>query len=144
MPLINCEIELILTWSKKCVLTDVTVRNANPLFNPPVPAVQAPSGATFKLTNTKLHVPVVTLSTENNKKLLKQLKSEFKRTVQWNKYRSQMTIQNNKNNLNYLIDPPFTKVNRLSVLSFARVVKKIIQQRIIEILFQIITYQMLK
>ena len=91
-----------------------------------------------------MHVPVVTLSTENNKKLLKQLKSEFKRTVQWNKYRSQMTIQNNKNNLNYLIDPTFTKVNRLSVLSFARVVKKIIQQRIIEILFQIITYQMLK
>ena len=39
MPLINCEIELILTWSKKCGLTDVTVRNANPLFNPPVPAV---------------------------------------------------------------------------------------------------------
>ena len=132
MPLINCEIELILTWSKKCVLTDVTVRTANPRFNPPVPAVQVPSGATFKLKNTKLHVPVVTLSRENNKKLLKQLKSEFKRTAEWNKYRSQMTIQNNKNNLNYLIDPTFTKVNRLSVLSFARIVEKIIQQRIIK------------
>ena len=79
-----------------------------------------------------MHVPVVTLSRENNKKLLKQLKSEFKRTAEWNKYISQMTIQNNKNNLNYLIDPTFTKVNRLSVLSFARIVEKIIQQRIIK------------
>ena len=57
---------------------------------------------------------------ENGKKLLEQLKSGFKRTVKWNKYRSHMTVKSNSNNLNYLIDPTFTKVNRLFVLSFAR------------------------
>ena len=57
---------------------------------------------------------------ENNIKLLEQLKSRFKRTIKWNKYRSQMTIQPQNNNLNYLIDPTFTNVNRLFVLSFAR------------------------
>ena len=60
------------------------------------------------------------MSKENDKKLLEQLKSGFKRTVKWNKYRSQMTVQSNNNNLNYLIDPTFTKVNRLFVLSFER------------------------
>ena len=55
------------------------------------------------------------------KKLLEQLKSGFKRTIKWNKYRSQMTIQSNNNNLIFLIDPTFTNVNRLFVLSFARI-----------------------
>ena len=53
-------------------------------------------------------------------KLLEKLKSGFKKTIKWNKYRSQVTIQNNNNNLNYLIDPTFTNVNRLFVLSFER------------------------
>ena len=83
-------------------------------------AIVAPAGLEFQITDTKLHVPVVTLSKENDKKLLEQLKSGFKRTVKWNKYRSQMTIQPQNNNLNYLIDPTFTNVNRLFVLSFAR------------------------
>ena len=60
--------------------------------------VDSPTKRTFQITDTKLYVPVVTLSTENNKKLLQQLKSGFKRTVKWTKYRSQMTIQNNNNN----------------------------------------------
>ena len=68
-----------------------------------------------------MYVPVVTLSKENDIKLLEKLKSGFKRTIKWNKYRSQMTIQSNNNNLNYLIDPTFTKVNRLFVLSFERI-----------------------
>ena len=55
------------------------------------------------------------------KKLLKQLKSGLKRTIKWNKYRSQISVQSNNNNLNYLIDPTFTKVNRLFVLSFERI-----------------------
>ena len=67
-----------------------------------------------------MHVPVVTLSIENDKKLLEQLKSGFKRIVKWNKYKSQTTVQSNNNNLNYLVDPTFTNVNRLFVLSFAR------------------------
>ena len=74
----------------------------------------------FQITDTKLYVPVVTLSKENNKKLLEQLKSEFKRTVKWNEHRYQMTIQSENNNLNYSSDPTFTKVNRSFVLSFAR------------------------
>ena len=57
---------------------------------------------------------------KNDIKLLEQLKSGFKRTIKWNKYRSQMTIQPQNNNLNYLIDPTFTNVNRLFVLSFTR------------------------
>ena len=85
------------------------------------PEIVAPSGATFKITDTKLYVPVVTLSKENDIKLLEQLKTGFKRTIKWNKYRSQMTTQNNSNNLNNLIDPTFTNVNRLFVLSFERI-----------------------
>ena len=68
-----------------------------------------------------MYVPVLTLSKENDKKLLEQLKSGFKRTVKWNKYRSQMTVQSNNNNLNYLIDSTFTKVSRLFVLPFERI-----------------------
>ena len=84
------------------------------------PAIVAPLGATFKITDTKLYVPIVTLSKENNIKLFKKLKSGLKKTIKWNKYRSEMAIQNNNNNLNYLIDPTFTNVNRLFVLSFER------------------------
>ena len=109
MLLINCEVELILTWTKNCVLADMTVAN-----NPS-------NGLEFQITDTKLYVPVVTLSNETDIKLLEKLKSGFKRTIKWNKYRSQMTIQNNKNNLSYLIDPTFTNVNRLFVLSFERI-----------------------
>ena len=73
----------------------------------------------FQIRDTKLYVSVVTLSNENDKKLLEQLKSGLKRTVTWNEYRSEITIQSNNNNLHYLIDPTFTKVNRLFVLLFA-------------------------
>ena len=75
------------------------------------PAIVAPLGLELQITDTKLYVPVVTLSTENDNKPLEQLKSGFKRTIKWNKYRSQMTIQSNNNKLNSLIDPTFTKVN---------------------------------
>ena len=106
MPLINCEIELVLTWSKICVITSIrTITNARRDISP--------TSSRFQITDTKLYVPVITLSTENDKKLLKQKKSRFKRTVKWNKYRSQMTMQPQNNNLNYLIDLTFTKVNRL-------------------------------
>ena len=65
-----------------------------------------------------MHVPVVTLSTKDDNNFLEQLKSGFKRTIKWNKYRSEMTNQTKTNYLNYLIDPAFTKVNRLFVLLF--------------------------
>ena len=76
IPLINCEVELILIWSKNCVLADMTAAN-----NPP-------TGLQFKITDTKLFVPVVTLSKENDTKLSEQLKTRFKRTIKSNKYRS--------------------------------------------------------
>ena len=96
----------------------MTVRDAG--NNNDLLAVVAPTRLEFQIIDTKLYVPIVTLSTKNDKKLLEQLKSGFKRTVKWNKYKSQMTIQSNNNNLNYLIDPIFTKVKRLFVLSFTR------------------------
>ena len=79
-----------------------------------------PTGLEFQIKDRKLYVPVVTLSKENDQKLLEQLKSGFKRPIKWNKYRSQMTIQPQDNNLNYLIDPTFTNINRSFVLSFSR------------------------
>ena len=115
MPLINCEVYLTLTWSKNCALTDVIIRAAGGLG---LPAIASPTGATFKITGTKLYVPVATLSAENDKKLLEQLKTGFKRTLKWNKHRSEMSNQARNNSLNYLIDPKFTNVNRLFVLSF--------------------------
>ena len=66
-----------------------------------------------------MYVPAVTLSKENDPKFLEQLNIGFKRTIKWNKYTSKMTVQP-QNNLNYLIDPTFTNVNRLFVLSLAR------------------------
>ena len=98
-----------LNLNKNCVLADMAVAN-----NPP-------NGLEFQITDTKLYFPVVTLSKENDIKLLEKLKSGFKRTKKWNKYRSQMSLQNNNNNLNYLIDPAFTDVNRLFVLSYKRI-----------------------
>ena len=82
--------------------------------------IDVPENAIFEITDTKLHVPLVTLSKENDTRLLEQLKTGFKRTIKWNKYRSQITVQSQNNNLNYLIDPTFTNVNRLFVLSFPR------------------------
>ena len=81
-----------------------------------------------------MYVPVVTLSTENDKTLLEQLRTGFKRTIKWNKYRSEVTNQTQNNNLSYLIDSVFAKANR----SYHLKMKKI------EDLFQIIMYQMFK
>ena len=129
ISLTNCEVELILTWSRKCVLVDMTERDAE-VDNP---AIVAPSGLEFKITDTKLYVPVVTLSKENDIKLLEQLKTGIKRTIKWNKYISQITIELQNSNLNYLSDPTFTNVDRLFAV-----------QVITETLFHIIMYQMLK
>ena len=71
MPLINCEIELILTWSKNCVIIYTDVDNQDP---------------TLTITVTNLYVPIVTLSTQDNAKLLPHLKSGFKRAISWKKY----------------------------------------------------------
>ena len=105
MPLINCEVNLILTWSSTCVIA--AVGDAN-------------QAATFETTNTKLYVPVVTLSTQENTKFLQQLKSGFKRVINWNKYLSKPELLAQNPNLNHLVEPSFQGVNRVFVLAFEK------------------------
>ena len=73
---------------------------------------------TFTITETNLYVPVVTLSTQDNAKLLPQLKSGFKRTISWNKYLAKPELLPQNANLNHLTEPSFQGVNRLFVLEF--------------------------
>ena len=80
--IINCEIELVLNWSKNCVLTDMTRRNAQENKS----VIFPPRGLEFQIKDIKLYVPVVTLLKENDIKLLEQLKSGIKRAIKWNKY----------------------------------------------------------
>ena len=100
MPLINCEVNLILTWSSTCVITDSN------------------GAGTFAITDTKLYIPVVTLSTQENSKLPQQLKSGFKRVINWNKYLSKPESFRRNANLNYLLEPSFQGINTLFVLAF--------------------------
>ena len=72
----------------------------------------------MKITNKKLFVPVVTLSTQENIKLIKQLESDFKRTINWDKYHSKKSIQAQNRYLNVSINPSFQGVNKLFILSF--------------------------
>ena len=92
MPLINCEVELILTWSADCVIIYTNVANQVP---------------TFTITETNLYVPVVTLSTQDNAKLLPQLKSAFQRTISWKKYQPKPELLAKNANLDHLIEPSF-------------------------------------
>ena len=92
MLLINCEVNLILTWSSTCVL----IATVNPNQN-----------ATFAITDTKLYVPVVILSTQENTKFLQQLKSGFKRVINWNKYLSKPELLAQNPNLNHLVEQAF-------------------------------------
>ena len=114
MPLINCEVELILNWSANCVIIYTDVANQVP---------------TFTITETNLYVPVVTLSTQDNAKLLPQLKSSFKRTISWNKYLPKPELIPQNPNLNRLIEPRFQGVNRLFVLAFEDDVQRISNRR---------------
>ena len=118
IPLINCEVSLTLTWFENCVITSKATGEADPDADPVVTGINNPTNATFKIKDTKLYVPAVTLSAENDNKLFEQLKTGFKKTFTWSKYRSAMSNQTNNNSLNYLIDPTFTNVNILFVLSF--------------------------
>ena len=99
MPLIDYEFELTLTQSENCVI--ISTQNSR-----------------FTITETNLHVPVVTLSNQDNAKLLPQLKSGFKRTISWNKYLPKPELLAQNANLNHLIEPSFQGVNRLFVLAF--------------------------
>ena len=111
--LISCEISLELKWDKNCAINSLEQRDIgggnrdNEL-----------TGASLEITKCELYVPVVTLSKDDEIKLLTYLKSGFKREIIWNKYRSQMTTEAINNNLNILVDPTFTNVNRLFVLAY--------------------------
>ena len=98
--LINSEVDLILTWSSACVITNST------------------GTGTFEITDTKLYAPIVPLSTQDNAKFLQQLKSGCKRVVNWNKFLSKPELLAQNQNLNDLIEPSFQGVNRLFVLVF--------------------------
>ena len=116
MPLISCEVSLELKWNKNCVITSLEQRAIDE--NNPSNRAGAPTGATLTINDCKLYMPVVTLSKNDEIKLLTNLKSGFTREIEWNKYRSQMSTEANNNNLNILIDPTFTNVNRLFVLAY--------------------------
>ena len=113
IPLISCEVSLELKWNKNCVITSLERRQVGTR-----PRNNAPTGATLAINDCKLYVPVVTLSKDDEIKLLTNLKSGFKRETIWNKYRSQMTTEAINNNLNTLVDPTFTNVNRLFSLAY--------------------------
>ena len=99
MPLINCKVELSLKWYERCLLT---VANT----------------ATFKITDAKLYVPIVTLKTEDNTKLSKLLSEGFKRSVYWNKYKVIPNKTYNRNNyIRELLDASYQGVKRLFVLA---------------------------
>ena len=100
MHLINCEINLILTWSENCVISSA-------------------SGATkFKITYTKLYVRVITLSSQDNEKLREQIKSGFKRTINWNERQIKLSAESQNQYFDFLIDRSFQGVYRFFVLSF--------------------------
>ena len=116
MSLIDCKVELILTWSENCVIISTKVANQNP---------------TFTITETTLHVPIVTLSTQDNAKSLPQLKSGFKRIISWSKYLAKPELLTKKANLNHLIEPIFQGVNRFFVLAFEDDAQRISKKKII-------------
>ena len=99
MPLINCEVELILTWSENCVIISTNIADQN---------------TTFTITETNLYLPVVTLSTQDNAKLLPQLTSVFERTISWNKYLEKQELLAQNANLNHLIEPFRKDAQRIS------------------------------
>ena len=103
MSLLNYEINIFLIWFEKCVLVTRDYDGREPVF---------------AITDTKLYVPVVTLSAQGNKKLFQQLKTSSKRTINWNTYQSKPTIEAQNWYLNHLIDPSFQEVNKLFILSF--------------------------
>ena len=101
MPLINCRIHLELNWSKDCIMSTI-------------------ASTLFKITNTKLYVPIVTLSRKDNVKLVKLLQEGFKRPVCWNEYQTKIERRDlDNNNLKiFSLDASFQVVRRLFVLAF--------------------------
>ena len=103
-----------MTWSADCVIIYTNVANQVPKF---------------AITETNLYVPVVTLSTPDNAKLLPQLKSGFERTISWNKYLSKPELLARNPNLNHSVEPSFQGINRLFVLAFGNYAQRTSNKR---------------
>ena len=105
MPLINCKVELWLKWYERCLLTAATT-------------------ATYKITDAKLYVPIVTLSTEDNSKLSKLLNEVFKRPIYWNEYKVtpnkivEIAVANEEKYIRELLESSYQGVKRLFVLAY--------------------------
>ena len=110
--MINCEINLIL------IIFYFRIYNILTSTRVLISTVTQNQAATFAITDTKLYVPVVTLSTQENTKFLQQLKSGFKRVINWRKYLSKPELLAQNPNLNHLVEPSFQGVNRFFVLAF--------------------------
>ena len=115
--ILSCEVSLELKWNKNCVITSLQQRQVD--AGPPV-VNGTTTGATLAINDCKLYVTILTLSKDDEIKLLPNLKSGFTKEIIWNKYRSQMTTEAINNNLNILIDPTFTNVNRLFFLAYGQ------------------------
>ena len=99
MPLINCKIHLELSWTKNCVMSNITEET------------------TFKITNTELYVPIVTLSTKDNVKLTQKFNEGFKRSVYWNECKIKIEWKNADDNFTrFYLDFSFPGVKRLFFL----------------------------
>ena len=105
MPLINCKIKLNLTWKKECTLSNHD------------------GAAVLIINDTKMYVPVVTLSKEDNKDFIEQQNKGFQRSIYWNEYKTKEKDEDaNANNFKYIaLDPSFQGVNRLFVMAYNRV-----------------------
>ena len=112
MPLISCEVSLELKWDKNCIITSLEERQVD--SGPPVVRDGSPTGATLAKNDCKWYI----LFKNDEIKLLTNIKSGFPREIEWNKYRLQMSTEAINNNLNILIDPTFTNVNRLFALAY--------------------------
>ena len=112
MTLINCKIKLNLTWKKDCVLSTDADADADNAANNPV----------FITNETKLYVPVVTLSKEDNKDFIEQQNKSFQRNICWNEYKTKEQTENADGNVfKYInLDPSFQDVNRLFVMAYNR------------------------
>ena len=109
----NCEVNLFLTWSANCTIIYTDTADQIP---------------TFTITETKLYNSVVTLSTQDNAKLLPQLKPGFKRRINWNKHMAGINIGRNPD-LNHLVEQSFQGVNRLFVQAFENGVQRTSNRR---------------
>ena len=103
----------------------------------------AAQGTTFLITDTKLYVPVVALSTEDNTKLVNQLKAGFKRTINWNKYQLEMSTERQNQYLDYLIDSKFQGVNRVFAFLFEKETQRISYKQLYLLTVEIKTYAMI-